>query len=65
MDSTSPTGWSRPVNPSITTSLSPLPELPTTQMTLREWLALHPHSTVMLPDPGAHEAYRSFGFDRL
>jgi hypothetical protein len=40
-----------------------LPELLVDQMTLGEWLALHPESLVFQPDPGAAEGYRMFGFD--
>lgn len=34
-----------------------LPELPATQTTLREWLALHPNSLVMQPDSAFAEEY--------
>ena len=34
-----------------------LPELPCEQMALRQWLALHPQSLVMQPDPAYSEEY--------
>lgn len=34
-----------------------LPEVPSTQLTLRRWLALHPASLVMQPDPAFADAY--------
>lgn len=40
-----------------------LPELLSDQMTLGQWLALHPDSDVMQPDRAAAAGYRMFGFD--
>lgn len=40
-----------------------LPELLADQMTLGEWLALHPDSEVMQPDPASAEGYQMFGFE--
>jgi Protein of unknown function (DUF3179) len=40
-----------------------LPELPVDQMTLGEWLALHPDSLVFQPDPASAAGYTMFGFD--
>lgn len=42
-----------------------LPELPVDQMTLAEWLELHPESPVFQPDPASAEGYRMYGFDRF
>jgi hypothetical protein len=42
-----------------------LPELLVDQMTLAEWLALHPESLVFQPDPAAAEGYAMFGFDEF
>jgi hypothetical protein len=42
-----------------------LPELRVDQMTLAEWLALHPESRVFQPDPAATEGYTMFDFDRF
>jgi hypothetical protein len=40
-----------------------LPELLVDQMTLGEWLELHPESLIFQPDPHSAEGYRMFGFD--
>lgn len=42
-----------------------LPELLADQMTLGEWLALHPESAVFQPDPAFAEGYKRFGFDQF
>lgn len=40
-----------------------LDELLVDQMTLSEWLALHPGSPVFQPDPAFADGYRMYGFD--
>lgn len=42
-----------------------LPEVPSVQVTLRHWLALHPHSLVMQGDPAFAAQYaRDYAFER-
>lgn len=41
-----------------------LPELRADQMTLENWLQLHPDSLVFQPEPASSEGYQLFGFDR-
>ena len=41
-----------------------LPEIPSAEMTLRAWTALHPETLIMQPDPASAEGYASFGFDK-
>lgn len=42
-----------------------MPEIPSEQMTLAEWLGLHPESDVLQPDPSSEEGYHLFGFNEI
>ncbi|MCP3963561.1 MAG: DUF3179 domain-containing protein [bacterium] len=42
-----------------------LPELRADQMTLENWLLLHPESDVLQPDPAAADGYTMFRFDTI
>ena len=42
-----------------------LPEVPSEQMTLGEWLGLHPDSDVLQPDPSSDRGYHKFEFDQF
>jgi hypothetical protein len=66
-DKTTKTWWRQANGEAIVGDLkgTMLPEIPSTQVTLKQWLALHPQSLIMQADPAFTEQYaKDYAFEK-